>query len=221
MKRLFEISAIPGIWAIAILELVLIIVMLKKYRTEKSKIMLLTLIITCGLFVDAFMIGLGAFVNIELLKGISRIRFISHGALIPLLFAICSLALNLKKPFNIIVYGITGILIIAGLAEAFATVLGVQEIAGIARMVSVKGETPAWAETISTVLSFGAVIPLIIVGIIIWIKEKTPCLFLSGFLMFAFSALGPATGNTEYIFYISMYGEILMVYFLYRYSLKK
>ena len=40
------------------------------------------------------------------------------------------------------------------------------------------------------------------------------CLFLSGFLMFAFSALGPATGNSEYIFYISMYGELLMVIFL-------
>lgn len=221
MKELIAASAIPGIWTIAALELVVIVLAFRSYRKEKSKIVLLTACLTVGLFIDAFIIGLGAFVNIEYLKGISRIRFISHGALIPLLFAICSLALDLKKPFSTIVYAITGILMVAGIAEAFATVLDVTTIAGISRMASVKGQTPAWAETVSSLLSFGAVIPLIIVGVIVWIKQKTPFLFLAGFLMFAFSALGPATGNAKFIFYISMYGEILMVLFLYLYGLKK
>ena len=39
--------------------------------------------------------------------------------------------------------------------------------------------------------------------------------------MFAFSALGPATGNADLIFYISMYGELLMVIFLSLYAKKK
>jgi hypothetical protein len=39
--------------------------------------------------------------------------------------------------------------------------------------------------------------------------------------MFAFSALGPATGNTDLIFFISMFGEILMVLFLYLYARAK
>jgi len=214
-------SAVYGIWTIAVLELVLFYFQLKNYSKSKSQIMILTAAITIGLFIDAFIIGLGAFVNINAIKGISRIRFISHGLLIPLLFAICSLALDLKKPYSSIVYGLTVVLMLAGLAEALATVLDVTEIAGISRMASVKGQTPAWAEGISSLLSFGAVIPLILVGIIVWIKQKTPFLFLSGFFMFAFSALGPATGNTQFIFYISMYGEILMVFFLYLYAKTK
>ena len=93
------------------------------------------------------------------------------------------------------------------------TVLELREIAGVKRYAS--GEaTPKWADLISQVLSFGTVIPMILAGIIVWIKQKNPHLFLSGFLMFAFSALGPATGNTDLIFFISMFGELLMVFFL-------
>ena len=55
-------------------------------------------------------------------------------------------------------------------------------------------------------------------SIIAWIKQKTPYLFLSGFLMFAFSALGPATGNFDLIFLISMLGEICMTLFFYLYG---
>ena len=75
--------------------------------------------------------------------------------------------------------------------------------------------TPGWATGISMALSFGTVIPLMIFGIIAWKKKKTPCLFLSGFFMFAFSAIGPATGNSDLIFYISMFGELLMVLFFF------
>ena len=57
--------------------------------------------------------------------------------------------------------------------------------------------------------------PMMISGIIVWIKQKNPHLFLSAFLMFVFSALGPATGNSDLIFFISMFGELLMVLFLY------
>ena len=55
--------------------------------------------------------------------------------------------------------------------------------------------------------------PLILAGLWIWIKRKRPSLFLAGFLMFAFSALGPATGNTDLIFLIGMFGEVFMVFF--------
>lgn len=65
-----------------------------------------------------------------------------------------------------------------------------------------------------------ALIPLMAAGIYCWIKQKTSLLFLSGLFMFVFSALGPATGNSEFIFYISMYGEVLMVLFMYLYSRK-
>ena len=74
---------------------------------------------------------------------------------------------------------------------------------------------------ISKILSFGTVIPMMIAGVIVWIRQKTPLLFLSGFTMFLFSALGPATGNADLIFFISMFGELFMVLFLYLYANRK
>ncbi len=38
--------------------------------------------------------------------------------------------------------------------------------------------------------------------------------------MFAFAALGPATGNADLIFLISMFGELFMLFFFWLYSFK-
>ena len=60
---------------------------------------------------------------------------------------------------------------------------------------------------------------IVIAGIIVWRKQKTPHLFLSAFLMFLFSGLGAAV--MALMFYISMYGELLMALFLYFYAVHK
>ena len=114
----------------------------------------------------------------------------------------------------------TGLLMIAGICEALATILEKKSMAGVVRYASSE-TTPAWADSISMALSFGTVIPMMIIGIVVWIKQKKPQLFLSGLFMFIFSAVGPATGNADLIFFISMFGELLMVYFLYLYAKKK
>lgn len=176
------------------------------------------LLIDIGLFIDALFIVLGAVVPGGLPEAVSRIRFISHGVLIPLMFPICGYGLKLKGKAIKAVWVFTAIICILGFAEGLATHLEVREIGDIIRHASAD-TTPAWAEAISSILSFGTVIPLMIVGIIAWIKQKTPHLFLSGFLMFAFSALGPATGNADLIFFISMIGEVLMIAFFYFYAL--
>ena len=150
----------------------------------------------------------------------SPVRFIAHGLLIPLLFPIMGYSLNFKKFLMFIVWSFTLVLMVLGVLQAVKTPLVTETIANVTRMKAGEG-TPKWADTISRILSFGTVIPMMIVGIIVWIKEKTPHLFLAGFLMFAFSALGPATGNTDLIFFISMFGEILMVLFLYLYARAK
>lgn len=152
-----------------------------------------------------------------MLATLSQLRFVSHGGLIPLLFPICAYALRLNRPVVTGVWIFTGLVIAAGVAEGFATVLELSEIGGITRYVSAE-TTPAWADTVSSLLSYGTVVPLIVCGVIVWIRDKTPHLFLSGFLMFAFSALGPATGNFDLIFFISMVGEVFMVLFFYLYA---
>lgn len=216
--RDFLIASCPvAIWCITAAELLLCILMFRKYSSSKKPLLLCTALITAGLFIDALGISLGSVLTGTLLSVISRIRFLSHGILIPLLFPICAYALGLNEKWTKVVWVFTAVLMIAGAAEALATVLESCSIAGVTRFKAAD-TTPAWASAVSSMLSFGTVIPLMLAGILVWIRQKTPFLFLSGFFMFAFSALGPATGNADLIFYISMYGEILMVLFLYLYS---
>ena len=209
-----------AIWCIVAGEVLLAALLFAHAAGKRSKIALLSGILTLGLVIDAAIIGLGSVLKPDTLAAISPVRFIAHGLLIPLLFPICGYALNFRKPLMFIVWTFTAGLMIAGVLQALKTELVTETIAGVTRMKAGEG-TPKWAETISMALSFGTVIPMMIVGIVVWIKEKTPHLFLAGFLMFAFSALGPATGNTDLIFFISMFGEILMVLFLYLYARAK
>lgn len=215
--REFLIAICPAaIWCIVAAEAVICVLLFCHYAKTKEKISLLSGLVTAGLIIDAAIIGLGSALPGSVLGAISPIRYIAHGVLIPLLFPICGYALKLKKPVMIGVWVVTVLLMIAGAAEAIATVTEAKEFAGVVRYVSTK-ETPRWADAISRVLSFGTVIPMMVVGVIVWIRQKTPHLFLSAFLMFVFSALGPATGNSDLIFFISMFGELFMVLFLYLY----
>ena len=220
MRDILLASCPVMLWVITCVHVLFLVLLLRGYSRSKNLLYLLPALITFGLFYDSLVLALGGVLSESaFLKAISQVRFISHGALIPLIFPICAIALNLKKIPKIVVFAITGVLIVLGIAEGFATNLEVREVAGIVRYAS-SDLTPAWAKGVSSLLSYGTVVPLILTGIYVWIKQKTPFLFLSGFLMFAFSALGPATGNMDLIFYISMFGEVLMVLFFFLYAKK-
>ena len=207
-----------ALWVIAAIELVIMLAAAKGSDKGKKPLHLLTALVCFGLFYDALIIALGSSLGEgPLFMFLSRLRFVFHGALIPLLFAICAYALGFNKTWKTIIWIFTGILIVLGVAEGFATELSVQQVAGVLRCKSGDG-TPNWASAVSSILSYGTVIPLIIAGIVVWIKQKTPALFLAGFLMFAFSALGPATGNFDLIFFISMFGEVCMALFFLIYA---
>lgn len=209
-----------AIWGIVAGEVVIAALLFTLSAKKNSKVARFSGILTLGLILDAAIIAIGSILTPEALKTVSPIRFVAHGLLIPLIFPICGYALNFKKPLMFIVWAFTLGLMVAGVLQALKTDLVTETIAGVTRMKAGE-DTPKWAESVSRVLSFGTVIPMMIVGVIVWIRQKTPHLFLAGFLMFAFSALGPATGNTDLIFFISMFGEILMVLFLYFYALAK
>lgn len=219
--REFLMTVCPfAIWCIVAGEVLIAALLFAHAAKKKSKVALWSGVLTLGLILDAAIIGLGSVLPSDVLQAISPARFIAHGLLIPLLFPICGYALNFKKVPMTVVWIVTILIMAAGVAQAIATKLVPETIANVTRYKAGDG-TPDWANTISMALSFGTVIPMMIAGIVVWIKEKTPHLFLSGFLMFAFSALGPATGNTDLIFFISMFGEILMVLFLYLYARAK
>ena len=200
------------IWIIVAIEAILGVSLAAAYKKDRRPIIICMILVDVGLLVDALLINLGGFFDGGLPEPISRLRFILHGMLIPLLFPICGYALKLKRKVMSVIWALTAVVMVLGLAEGMSITLELIQIGDVVRHNSADS-SPAWAETIRSFLSFGTVIPLIIVGIAVWIKQKTPTLFLSGFLMFAFAALGPATGNFDLLFVITMIGEVLMVLF--------
>lgn len=221
MKAFLHASCPIAVWIITALEALFVILAFRGWKRSKEALYLLTALVALGLFYDALILSLGTLMQGgPALAALSRMRYVAHGALIPLLFPICAYALNFNKTWKAVVWVLTGVLIAAGIAEGFATELDLKEVAGLVRYASGDG-TPGWAKAVSGVLSYGAVVPLILAGVVVWVKQKTPLLFLSGFLMFAFSALGPATGNFDLIFFISMFGEVCMALCFLLYAGKK
>lgn len=206
------------LWVITVAEMVFTVLLFSRYTKTKNLIYLLSGLICVGLTYDALILALGAFMTEGgLLMGLSRMRYILHGGLIPLIFLICAYALDFKGFWKTAAWVFTVALIALGIADGCVRTIGVETVAGICRYASVTA--PAWAEIVNGALTFGTVIPMMIAGIAVWVKQKTPYLFLSAFLMFAFSGLGAAC--LELMFYISMYGELLMALFLYLYAKKK
>ena len=218
MRELLFASCPAALWIMTVIHVAFMVLLFTKYKATKQKIFILTFDIAFGLFYDAFVLALGTILpEGGLLLALSRLRYVFHGMLIPLIFVICAYGLDAKGLVMKLVWVLTGVLIALGIADGCVRQIGVETVAGVCRYASVSA--PAWAEIVNSLLTFGTVIPLMIVGIIVWIKQKTPHLFLAGFLMFAFSVLGAAC--LELMFYISMYGEVLMTAFFYLYACKK
>ncbi len=209
------------VWAITAFHALVLILAIGGFRKKREPLYLLLALLTFGLCYDALIQALGTTLGEgNVLRFLSRFRFVFHGALIPLLFPICAYGLNFKKPWKILVWVLTVLVIVLGIAEGFATELVPENMAGILRMKSGEG-TPGWAKGVSYLLAFGTIIPVILAGIAAWIKQKTPLLLLAGVLMFAFAALGPATGNLDLNFLITMFGEVWLVLFFLLYARKK
>lgn len=218
MRDFLMASCVPALWIISAFHIVFMVLLFRKFAATKNILFLLSGILTFGLFYDAAILALGSVMQEgALLMGLSRMRYVLHGMLIPLIFALCAYALNAKGFWLKAIWVLTSVLMALGIADGCVRTIGVETVAGVCRYASVTA--PAWAEIVNSLLTFGTVIPLMIVGIVVWVKQKTPHLFLAGFLMFAFSGLGAAC--LELMFYISMYGELLMALFLYFYALRK
>ncbi len=221
--REFLLSGGPAlVWAITAFHGLILLLAILGYGKSRQPLYLLLALLSFGLCYDALIQALGTVLGEgSALAFLSRFRYVFHGALIPLLFPICAYALNFKKPWRIAVWILTGIVMVLGVAQGFATVMIPEKMAGILRMASDKQATPAWAGGVSMLLAFGTILPVILAGVWVWIRQKTPLLFLAGFLMFAFAALGPATGNLDLNFLITMFGEVFLVLFFLLYARRK
>ena len=218
MREFLFASCPVMLWVITVVELVFTVLLFSRYAKTKNLLFLLSGLICVGLTYDALILALGSVMTEgAALMALSRLRYVFHGGLIPLIFLICAYALDFKGFWKLAAWAFTGILIVLGIADGCVRQIGATTVAGICRYASVYA--PAWAEIVNSLLTFGTVIPMMVAGIVVWVKQKTPHLFLSAFLMFLFSGLGAAC--LELMFYISMYGELLMALFLYFYAQKR
>ena len=193
-----------------VVEAAVLVGLLRLNRGRKSPLVLCMALVTVGLLFDGVVILLGRYLPEGLLRALSRGRYLFHGLCMPLLLMITAYALGAKAKVAKVFWILAGALMAAGALAGLLTKLDVVDFAGFVRCTAAES-TPRWADRYLSVLSVAMVIPLILGGIWLMIQKKGPFLFLSGLCMFAFSALGPATGNIDLIFLIGMIGEALMV----------
>lgn len=217
------ISVMPvTMWILTALNLALTVSLFILWRQRKQPAALWMGLVAFGLFYDALILSLGTVLPAgSLLQGLSLPRFVLHCGLIPLLFPICAEGLGLKRRGRTAVWIVTGLVMAVGIAAGFATRLEPQTVGGVIRYASAKGLTPGWSTGIQNALSYGPIVILMVCGVIVWFLRKRRELFLSGLSMFVFSALAPATGNMDLMFFISMFGEVLMVFFFWLYAKKR
>lgn len=205
-----------GLWVFSALEFFLMLVFLYHYLKKNKINYFLCFLVSAGLFYDSLILSLGTFLKEgDILKILSKVRFISHGALIPFLFPITGHTVQNNSIIRKLLWLIAFILIGGGIAEGIFTELLFKNIADISRYTADEDLTPKWATIISYALSYGAVLPLIVGGIYDVFKTKSPFFLLSGLFMLIFSAIGPMIDCKDLIFFISMFGELFMMLFLF------
>ena len=214
MREFLLANASVLLFAICVLEAVVFILLAVRLtqlkRNEQRSFAVLSMFVTAGLLFDCGVMVLGSTLSADILMMLSRFRYVLHGLLIPLLLPIGAYGMGWKHAPLTIVWIITLAMMAAGFYMGINVVMEQSNTAGITRL-AMAASTPAIAQNINTILSFGTVIPLMIAGIVAIFRKRGPWVLLGGVVMFAFSALGPATGNTDLIFLISAIGEVLMV----------
>ena len=150
----------------------------------------------------------------------NKLRFIFHGLIVPILILFSAYALHLEECFfycNII----TNIIIsIYGIIIGYICKLEIVENHVLKRCTFSSNEHKF--VIISFILmNIGCVIYMIIAGIILLVKQREYYFFLSGLFRLIFSAIGPILGKSDLDYLISMYGEVLMIVFLYLFFQKK
>ena len=201
--------------------------MFSQYRSlNKPIIPLLVGILCIGLFYDSLILSLGALLKYgAFFKVLSQLRYILHATMIPLLLPICCYTFGNSKLIKP-TWVITVLIMIAGLAAGVCTNIEPRTVGAISRY-AVSDSNPRWVDTIVQMLDIVPVFLMMGLGVVIWKKKKNPNLFLAGFFMFLFTMLGiflgkdPGGDKTQSLmFFISMFGESLMVYYLWKFSEK-
>ena len=188
---------------------------IREYFKMKRLVFILLMIECVGFIYDSIIMLIGKELSDDSLKGTNIVRYILHGILVPILIAFTGYALQFRRDKLYINWVVTIICIILGLAAAISTKMSMEDEFGKLKRCGIDEDTPGWVSPIDTVMNIGSVIYMLIAGIILIVVKRDFFYFLSGLLMLIFSAIGPASGNSDLNFLLSVYGEVLMIIFLF------
>ena len=207
------------VWGLALIESVLTILFFMDFHKKKGWLIFLMGVLSFSMAYDAIIIGIGVFTAEPILRVFSRMRFVNHGLLVPLNLMVCSYAMYWRGKKKTFAWILTIALMILGTVAGIKREIDTMDFAGMIRFVSVSPDG-SWTEIVSKLFSFGTILPVIATGIYLTVRFKQPEFLIAGILMFAFSALAPATGNADLTFLISMFGEMFMLLFYLIYEKK-
>ena len=219
----------PALWVMTVLDGIAIYAMFREFSKGKvDKMPLLTGILCLGLFYDSLILSCGVFLQYgTFFHHLSQLRYILHCTLIPLLFPICAYSLTENRKVINIIWIVSAIIMILGLIASLQVVTEPRTV-GLIKRYAMSDETSKFANTLTSFLDIVPVFIMIGIGIYLWIKKKNPNMFFAGFFMLLFTFIGIFLGKDpsgdpakSLMFYISMYGEALMVFFLWRFIRKR
>lgn len=214
-RDFFETIAFGSVIVCTILYVLIFALSIREYFKIKRLVFILLMIECIGFIYDGLIMLIGTKLSDDTLKGTNIVRYILHGILVPILISFTGYALQFRRDKLYVNWVITIICIILGLAAGFCTKMKVEDDFGNLKRCGIHEDTPSWVNSIDTVMNIGSVIYMIIAGIILLVIKREFFYFLAGLIMLIFSAIGPASGNSDLNFLLSVYGEILMMIFLF------
>ena len=229
MREILIKSMAPVLWIMVAGECAAVVRMFRQYRKDKgNRIPLLVGILCIGLFYDALILAGGTFLREGgLLKALSQFRYIFHLTMIPLLFPVIAMALGCGKKLLKTVWAVTAVVIVLGLVAGIVLKTEARTVGAVTRYAESE-LTAGWVDGIVQFLDIFPVFLMIGAGIFLIRKNKDWNMLWAGAFMLLFTMLGIFLGkdpggdkSKSLMFYISMFGEALMVFFLWRFSEKK
>lgn len=197
-------------WIIAALELVSTVMLFNDFHSKRDPLILCMAVIGAGLVYDAVVIGFGGMIILPFLSLLSQVRHILQGVLIPLNILILAYSWTFYRKARIAAWILAIPLMLLGGAAGFFCELDLASAGAITRFVSVS-PAESWMERVNLVFTYGAAVPILIAGIRVLIKDKSPSILIGGILMLVLSVLAPAAGNTDLTLLICMFGELFLL----------
>ena len=175
-----------------IIQIFLTVVMIRQYRRSKSRYMIIPILVFAALIVDNFVVGLGAFIGEgEFLKFLNAVRFYTHAIFTAWIIVF---AFGILRRIGI---GWAQSKIAHSIVCVFALLMfcvGVYlDIVRLELVPKVENGTLRYVNEgihVPPIPSIVAIIFLMFVGIIVWIKRKSPWVFLGSLIMFVCAPLG-------------------------------